>query len=170
MKTIVEFALLAALLSPFVNAQASEEQWYVYIGASPAISYQFTGGNVAFFPFAPLISLSVQTHCEERSANPRYRQCCTDLLQKWESGPIGVVLEPVFLIPTTTSRDWVPYIAPDSDFFKCSSGSADTHYLLGSRSDSQFHRETDSYPARADMIQQANSAKAMALGKVAIPV
>lgn len=64
MKTIVEFALLAALLSPFVNAQASEEQWYVYIGASPAISYQFTCRNVAFFPFAPLISLSVQTHCE----------------------------------------------------------------------------------------------------------
>ena len=80
------------------------------------------------------------------------------------------MLEPVFLIPTATSRDWVPYIAPNSDFFKCSSGSADTHYLLGSRSDSQSHRETDSYPAPADMIQQANSAKAMALGKVAIPV
>lgn len=80
------------------------------------------------------------------------------------------MLEPVFFISTTVSRNWVPYIASDSNFFKCSSGSANTYYLLGSRSGILFQRETDSYRTHTDNLQQVNSAKAMVLGKAAIPV
>ena len=142
MKNTIEFALLSTLFLTTVKAQASCQQWYVHLEASLASFHQDTSNPVSFRPCAPCIGLSIQTHFSERNVKTWCLQRCGDLLQERKSGPIGVMLEPVFLMPAAISRNWVPHITSDSNFFSCSSGnffscssgSASTYNLLGSRS------------------------------------
>lgn len=147
MKAHIAFALLSTLFLPSINAQASQEQWYVHVGGSEQ-SLLMVPTNMlddAFYSCSQvLVSDTFSAHSQHGSANPQYSQRCRDMLYSWESGPIGVMLESVFFIPATISRTWVPYLASDSNFFKSSSSGANTYYLLGSRSGIPSHKECNS--------------------------
>ena len=69
MRIIVDLALLSIILLPSTNAQATLEQWYVHLEASPENSYQ----QVSIFLFAPFVRLSTWTNfiLKEKNAKPR---------------------------------------------------------------------------------------------------